>query len=144
MPKQQKSGNKRAQGGGRTPNSEPRLQVFRDFAGINFEHSPRSSAGKVVNREQNDDADQTNLQMNYVYLQNNVSVVSDKTLDTRDDIVEMFSAPSGLQFTGPATIISSFIYLALSNGDIGKVDLRTVTGPMTIRDMIDVVSHTSK
>ena len=35
------SSKQRSQGGGRKANSEPRLQVFKEFGGCNFELSPR-------------------------------------------------------------------------------------------------------
>lgn len=103
------SGQRRAQGGGRTPNSEPRLQVFRDFNGLNFELSNHD--GIDVNAMYTGD-DQTDLQMNYVFLQNNVAVVSNKTLETRDDIVRLFDAPENQAFTGPVCLIENKLYAA--------------------------------
>ncbi len=103
------SGQRRAQGGGRTPNSEPRLQVFRDFNGLNFELSNHD--GIDVNAVYTD-SDQTDLQMNYVFLQNNVAVASNKTLETRDDIVRLFDAPEDQKFTGPVCLIENKLYAA--------------------------------
>lgn len=125
MPRKQQSGQKRAQGGGRNANSEPKLQVFRDFAGINFEHSRKLDNGVIVDRGNDDSGDQTNLQMNFVYLQNNVAVMSDKTLETRDDIVEMFDAPDGVRFTGPVCLIGPKLYIAKSDKNVGVVDVDT-------------------
>jgi len=106
----------RAQGGGRTPNSEPRIQVFKEFAGINFENASKSYLGSGG-------SDQTDLQMNYVYIQNNVAVASNKTLETRDDLVPLFYAPSGTRFTGPVCLIGKDLYAAKSDGNIGVGDL---------------------
>lgn len=108
----------RAQGGGRTANSEPRLQVFRDFAGINFEHTTKLGEYVTVDRYRGD-GEHTDQQMNYMFLQNNVSVVSNKTLETRDDIKLMFIPPEGVEFTGPVCLIGENLYAAKSDGNIG-------------------------
>lgn len=104
---------KRAQGGGRNSNSEPRMQVFRDFGGCNFELSPRDfTLGKNFNQEQSD------LQMNYVVIQNNAGIVSNKTIETRNNIVKLFDAPSGRTFTDAAILIGQEFYIGLDNGDL--------------------------
>jgi len=130
------SGQKRAQGGGRTANSEPRLQVFRDFGGVNFEHA--KSIG-IAEAEEN----QTDLQMNYVFMQNNVSVASNKTLETRDDIVELFSAPSGVTFTGPVCLIGPKLYAAKSDFNIGVGDLDSRASAGRVQTMSSNVSLTN-
>ena len=116
------SQNKRAQGGGRTPNSEPRLQLFKDFSGVNFEHSGQMGAGVDVDTPMSELGDQTDLQMNYVFLQNNVAVASNKTLETRDDIVELFRTDD-VEFTGPVCLIGRKMYLAESDENIAVCDL---------------------
>lgn len=113
------SSKKRAQGGGRTANSEPRLQVFRDFAGCNFQQSPRSfSLGDSA-----DKPDQSDLQMNYVVVQNNASVVSNKTIETRNNLVKLFSAPDGTAFTDASVLIANELYVATEDGRIAYGDL---------------------
>jgi hypothetical protein len=97
--------------------------VFRDFGGINFENANRVEGGVSVDAERDDQGDQTDLQMNYMFLQNNVSVASNKTLETRDDIVTLFDAPSGVRFTGPVRLIGPKLYAAKSDGSIGRADL---------------------
>lgn len=106
----------RAQGGGRTSNSEPKIQVFRDFTGLNFEHADDTDL-----RENPEN--QTDLQMNYMFLQNNVAVASNKTLETRDEIVELFKTPSGTTFTGPVCLVGPKLYAAKSDQNIGIGDL---------------------
>lgn len=119
MPSQQK---RRAQGGGRTPNSEPRLQVFKEFNGVNFENAVMDYVS--ADTFQHDDLSyQSDLQMNYLHLQNNVSVKSNKTLETRDNLVKLFSVPDGLSFTGPARLIGPKLYIAKSDDNIGIADL---------------------
>lgn len=110
MPAQQK---RRAQGGGRSSNSEPRQQVFRDFGGCNFELSPRDfTLGKEADQEQSD------LQMNYVVIQNNAGITSNKTIETRNNIVKLFDAPSGRTLTDAAILIKNEFYIGLDNGDL--------------------------
>lgn len=103
----------RAQGGGRKSNSEPRQQVFRDFGGCNFELSPRDfSLGR-------DYPEQSDLQMNYVVVQNNAGIVSNKTIETRNNISRLLSAPSdGRKFTGVNILINGTMYCAMSDGSI--------------------------
>lgn len=114
--------NRRAQGGGRTANSEPKLQVFRDFAGVNFEHSGGFQDDVDIDTA-TASGDQTDLQMNYMFLQNNASIVSNKTIETRNDIVRLFSAPSGVRFTGPVCLVGPKLYVSKSDGNIGIGDL---------------------
>ena len=123
--KSSSSSQKRAQGAGRVANSEPRLQVFRDFNGLNFQHStlytPAEDAS--VDTKRDGPGDQTDLQMNFVFLQNNVEVASNKTLESRQDLQEMFFAPEGLSFTGAAHLIGNKLYIAKSDGNVGMADL---------------------
>lgn len=144
------SGQRRAQGGGRTPNSEPRIQVFKEFNGINFENVNRSSGDIDIDVARYDDGDQTDLPMNYLFLQNNVATCSNKTMEVRDDLMTLFRAPDGVRFTGPAQVINSWVYLAKSDGNIAICDLYNrymggevveATGNMTIVDHNEI-GHT--
>lgn len=113
MAKRRTSG-KRAQGAGRTPNSEPRFQVFRDFAGCNFQNSPRDfTLGVDADREE-----QSDLQMNYVVIQNNAAVEANKTIETRNNLVKLFDAPDGKKFTDASVLIADELYIATADGDI--------------------------
>lgn len=113
---------KRSQGGGRVANSEPRLQVFRDFNGVDFSHSRRFDSDVDVDTKRSDDGDQTDLQMNFMFLQNNVNVTSNKTLEVRNNIVQLCSNDSW-NFTGPSCLIGSQLYLASSDGGILRYDM---------------------
>lgn len=109
----------RAQGGGRKANSEPRLQVFKEFGGCNFELSPRDfTLGKNVDQEQSD------LQMNFVVIQNNAGITSNKTIETRNNIVKLFDVPTGRQFTDAAILIGRELYIGLDDGSLkyGNID----------------------
>ena len=117
----------RSQGGGRKSNSEPRQQVFRDFGGCNFELSPRDfTLGKTVDQEQSD------LQMNYVVIQNNAGIASNKTIETRNNITVAANPRSGRTFTGPAILVKNQLFLALDNGDIDCYILGSPSSPTTV------------
>jgi hypothetical protein len=141
MPKRQQSGQRRAQGGGRTANSEPRIQVFRDFGGVNFEHAKMYDTS-VSEYDASGTGDQTDLQMNFVYLQNNVAVMSNKTLETRDDIVDMFVFEEDhLEFTGPVCHAKGMLYVARNDGHIGAIDLTNLDfgdGPVPITNVCTI------
>lgn len=141
--KSSSGGQKRAQGGGRTPNSEPRIQLFKDFGGINFENLGSWDGIRVDQSRSKDD--QTDLQMNFVTLQNNVSLASNKTFETRPEIIELFKSPSGVTFTGPVCLIGSSLYAAKSDQNIGRGNLYDAysSGPITINSNVTIESHTS-
>ena len=132
------SKSKRAQGGGRTPNSEPRLQVFKDFSGINFENASywqASSYHLPRMDEARQDGDQTDLQMNYMFLQNNVSVSSNKTLKTRNSIVKLFNPPTGKSFRGAVCLIGDQLYASVSSGNQDTDFEHTLCrGSLSLRD----------
>lgn len=119
MPSKQKQ---RAQGGGRTANSEPRLQVFRDFGGCNFQNSPRDFSLGASHDEQSD------LQMNFVVVQNNASIASNKTIETRNNIVKLFSPPSGKRYTDACVLIGQELYIATEDGEIAYGNLTNAIG----------------
>lgn len=116
----------RSQGGGRKSNSEPRQQVFRDFGGCNFELSPREfSLGKDVDQEQSD------LQMNYVVIQNNAGITSNKTIETRSNLRKIAQLRNGItaKFSGPAILIQNYLYLALDDGHIECYQIPLYSNP---------------
>lgn len=124
----------RSQGGGRKANSEPRQQLFKGFGGCNFELSPREfTLGKDEFQEQSD------LQMNYVIVQDNVGVTSNQTLETRNNIKKLCDAPEGTKFTGPGILIGGEIYLAADDGNIkwGNVSDEIVLNDVVLTDKSD-------
>lgn len=123
-----------SQGQGRTNNSEPRMQVFKGFQGCNFELSP-----KEFTLGQPQDGAQSDLQMNYVAIQNNIDVESNLTLSTRPPIYRAIEPPNGYEFTGIATMYGSEIFLVLNNNAILRDDLEDPSNPryVTIRDRSD-------
>ena len=132
------SSKKRAQGGGRKPNSEPKLQVFKEFDGCNFELSPRSfTLGKNVPQEQSD------LQMNYVVVQNNAKVASNKTVETRNNLVKLFSAPSGRRFTNACILVGQEFYIGLDDGQLkyGNVGQGTLSNVTLVNNADGAPAH---
>lgn len=108
----------RSQGGGRKANSEPRQQVFKEFGGCNFELSPRDfTLGKDVYQEQSD------LQMNFVVIQNNAGITSNKTIETRNNLETLFAVPSGRQFTDAAILIGKELFIGLDDGSLKYGDI---------------------
>lgn len=103
---------KRAQGGGRTANSEPRVQVFRDFAGCNFQLSPREFTLGHEAEEQSD------LQMNYVVIQNNAEISDNKTIETRNAIKKLKAAPQNTEFSGVSLLVRDCLFMATDDGRI--------------------------
>lgn len=113
------SSKKRAQGGGRTSNSEPRMQVFRQFGGCNFQLSPHDfTLGKDSHEEQSD------LQMNYVVVQNNACITTNKTIETRNNIVTLFTAPDGDAFTDACLLVGDELFVGMESGLLkyGNID----------------------
>lgn len=121
------SNKQRSQGGGRKSNSEPRQQVFRDFGGCNFELSPHAfTLGKALDQEQSD------LQMNYVVVQNNAKITSNKTIETRNNISVVAKARSGKKFTGPAILVKNQLFLALDDESIDCFTLGSWNTPHAV------------
>ena len=122
MASSKSSTKQRAQGGGRTSNSEPRVQVFKEFAGCNFQLSPRSF---TLGQE---DDEQSDLQMNYVVIQNNAQVTDNKTIEPRNNIVKLFDAPNGKKLTDASVLVGNELYIGcddgtLAYGTLGSGDL---------------------
>ena len=139
MPSNKSSSKRRSQGGGRTPNTEPRVQVFKGFTGISFENSDILRVGDSVD-EPAEDGNQTDLQMTYLYLQNNVRVTSNGTLETRNDIYVLKYAPPGVKFTGPALLVEQNILLAKDDGNIGVAML--LNGQEAVTTNMPLMSYT--
>lgn len=119
-----------ASGGGKKTNNEPRIQIFKDFSGCNFQMSPRNFDHMF------DEDDQTDLQMNYVVIQNNAHITPNKTIETRQNIETLFTAPDGLEFTGISQLIGNELYIATNDSNIqyGKLG-EDLAGTVTINDI---------
>ena len=126
------SSKQRAQGAGRKSNSEPKMQVFKEFNGCNFELSPRSfSLNKTVDQEQSD------LQMNYLVVQNNAAITSNNTIETLNSLVQLFTAPTGLKFTNVCILIGKEFYIAMNDHSIQCYSLDNPSAPPLAITLID-------
>lgn len=127
-----------AQGQGRTSNSEPRVQVFRDFAGCNFQESPRDfTLGWDTNTPE-----QSDMQMNYVVIQNNASIASNKTIATRSNLQTLFTAPEGKQFTDASILVADEFYIACEDGSILYGNLgEELENEVKLTNMTDTEHH---
>lgn len=135
MAEKKSSSKKRAQGGGRTANSEPKVQVFKEFGGCNFQQSPRTFTLGASDEEQSD------LQMNYVVVQNNAVVTDNKTIETRDSITRLISAPSGEKFSNASVLVGKDLYIATKSG---KVFLINIDNPTVAHIEIPLHDHAGK
>lgn len=109
------SSKKKSSGGGRPRNSEPQVQVFKQFTGMNIQENQADFDPSGISH------DQADLQMTYMEIQNNVAVTSMKTLETVNKTVEKFLVPpTGTEFTGPIVNIGAYIYAATSNADTSE------------------------
>lgn len=111
--KKQSSSKQRASGGGRTSNSEPRVQTFTQFGGCNFQLSPKD----FKYSDPTDDA-QSDLQMNFVVIQNNANLSPNKTIETRQPLRELLQAPKGKTFTGVSCLDKDELFMAINDGSI--------------------------
>lgn len=108
----QSSSKKKSSGGGRPRNSEPQAQVFKQFTGMNIQENQADFDPDGV------DHDQSDLQMTYMEIQNNVTVTPMKTLETVNKTIENFLVPpTGTEFTGPIVNVGAYIYAAVSKED---------------------------
>lgn len=105
----QASSKKKSSGGGRPRNSEPQAQVFKQFTGMNIQENQADFDPDGISHDQSD------LQMTYMEIQNNVAVTPMKTLETVNKTVEkLLVPPTGTEFTGPIVNIGAYIYAAVS------------------------------
>lgn len=111
----QKKSKKKQMGGatGKPPMTEPRVQVFSMFGGCNFQLSPRDFA-----YEESDEHEQSDLMPNLMVIQNNALITSNQTIQTRQNLVPLFSAPVGKSFTGIATLVGDRLYAACNDNAI--------------------------
>lgn len=116
---QQQQKQTRSQGGGRTKNSEPRVQVFTQFGGCNFELSPREM---VWTDPENDwkEQEQSDLQMNFLVVQNNAKIASNKTIETRQNLQTLVTSMGGL--TGVALYTNGYLFYAEEGHKLWRID----------------------
>lgn len=139
--KKKKSSGSRSVGAGPIKNTEPRVQQFFQFGGCNFSLSPRD-----FDYTSDDENEQSDLQMNFFVVQNNVDLTQNKTLATRQNITKLYDAPAGTKLTGVATLIGRTLYAATTDDKIyyGDYAVRnTWDGQVEIED-VDGVARSNK
>lgn len=115
---QRKKGQTRGKAG-KPATSEPKVQIFQKFGGCNFQLSPRD-----FDYTMDDEAEQTDLLMNFVVVQNNVALAPNSTFETRQNLKTLFTAPEGTTFTDVATLFKGEFYIATDDKQIqyGNLD----------------------
>lgn len=121
-------------GQGRKANSEPKVQTFSNWSGCNFQLSPRDMAPSEWDGWKKDN--QSDLQMDYVVIQNNATIADNKTIETRENLVTLFDAPNGVELTDICTLIQDEFYVAGNDKNIyyGKIG-STLNNTVVIDDV---------
>ena len=108
--------------------SEPRITSLRQWAGINvLEKYPKWNPIATAFGE----ANQVDLQDNFLMIQNNLLCTVSKAIETRDDDVLIATAPKGTEFTGVACLQRDNLICAFSDGSIRIHVLGDDTGSWT-------------
>jgi hypothetical protein len=120
---------------GAPPRSEPRVQIFTKFAGCNFQLAARNF-DNLLDSEQ--DA-QTDLMPMLMAIQNNAKIAPFGGIETRQNLVELFAAPSGKHLTGVATLIGDRLYAAcddmtVHHGALPTTGVGSLAANVTVTD----------
>ena len=96
--------------------SEPRITSLRQWAGINVvEKYPNWNPLATAFGE----ANQADLQDNFLMIQNNLLCTVSKAIETRDDDILIADAPTGKKFTGVTCLQKDNLICAFDDGSIG-------------------------
>jgi hypothetical protein len=118
-PKKKSSSSKKSSAGGaagRPAAFEPKIQVFSRFAGCNFQLSPREFDTVYVEGESADE--QTDLLPNMMVVQNNASLASNGSIETRQELVKLFDPPAGKKFSGVALLHANVFFAACTDKSV--------------------------
>ena len=99
--------------------SEPRLQTFTGWQGVNFKDSPLGwEWGETAPVFENHDYrhHQSDLKSNYLLIQNNVVTTDGLTLETRPDAEIIAKPPAGYKFTGVACLYHRWLFCIMETG----------------------------
>jgi hypothetical protein len=113
--------------------SEPRAQVFNKWQGISIQGTPLDW------QPYDDKPGQSDLDLNFWHVQNNVECTDTATLESRRDTFKVCGVPEvGVKFTGVEYHIGDNLYLATDDNKIWcyrpKVHDHWINCPMTKRD----------
>jgi hypothetical protein len=114
---------------GAPPRSEPRMQIFTKFAGCNFQLATRNFDDLFA---EDQDA-QTDLMPMLMAIQNNAHIAPFGGIETRQNLVELFTVPTGKLFTGVSTLIGDRLYAACDDMTVhhGALPAAGVAGNLT-------------
>jgi hypothetical protein len=120
--------------------SEPRVQIFTKFAGCNFQLANRNFDDLFGE----DQEAQTDLMPMLMTIQNNAHIAPFGGIETRQNLVELFHAPTGKEFTGIATLIGDRLYAATNDMYVhhGQLPATGVAGNMDSSVHIDDLNST--
>lgn len=100
--------------------SEPRVNVFKGWQGINIAESPLGWEPLEHGRH-----NQTDLKPNYLVVQNNVTTTDSLALETRDDTQIIAIPPKGLKFSGVSCLRETMLVCAFNDKSIQWKDITT-------------------
>ena len=110
--------------------AEPQILTYTKWAGINIDDAPEGWEPESTTGY--DDVErQTDLQLNYNVIQNNINLTATGTLETRRVVEDnevtdyYFSAPIGVEFTGVTYLRDSKFYAAFNDNSIRYLDLES-------------------
>lgn len=95
--------------------SEPRIQVFKQWNGVNIKEAPIG-----WNHESEDD-NQTDLPMNFLTVQNNVDTTAAKALEVRKAELCYADAVEDMEFTGVICLWGENLYAAMRKGEAESI-----------------------
>ena len=96
--------------------SEPKLQTFTGWQGVNFKDSPLGwEWGETKPAYENHDYrhHQSDLKSNFLLIQNNMVTTDNLTLETRPDAEIIARPPSGYKFTGVACLYHRWLFCVM-------------------------------
>lgn len=117
---------------GKPSAGEPRMQTFTRFGGCNF-----LLASHPFDLAVNDEDAQSDLQMNFLAIQDNVSLRENGSLQSRENIIDLLYLPAGEMFTGVSVLIGGEIFAASASGKIfhGRLSDGTLSEEVTINNL---------
>lgn len=119
--------------------SEPRVQVFKGWQGINIKDAPLGWEPRETGHH---DHNQVDLRPNYLVLQNNLTTDMSLSVQTRPDPVIVATHPDGGRFTGVSAMYDRWLFAAVrfpdASGFIDKVYWKDITsGDWNILSLCD-------
>lgn len=109
--------------------SEPRLQQFSQWKGINFSFAPHSWSDSPYDAHDpstwpdGDHHNQSDLPANYFMVQNNIRIEDNGSVETRNETLTTISADQDQLLTGVNHVASDKLFFALEDGSIKWINI---------------------